>query len=369
MERSAGMLAEQSSTQTVEKQCGTELSEMSQEVMLEEKQSEKMTSREKQQSEELREVSELLSQHTEAAQEERVHRQEETEKWHQVLHGSLQAEKRERSRFEAEMHQTTAQMDQRMSEVGEKLQNVEAEKLQDKLVTAQEAAIKEHARVRAAHDAESRKEAEAATARREAASRAKQEPLPQEDGAGETVTGTALMAGTGTSVLEPAKEAFKEEIRGFADTVFVQTDAQVERMLDINDHDKWEQYEETRGAKALRKSTLDGRPMRAGSVLFSGKVSEDGEQPLGISLLELVQRVVKAVHRTKLDKLMHRELIRCECEPGSLARITVDRLTGARHMREVFKVLYENHPYHGIRFHESKWKGDLLTISGPSQAR
>ena len=326
-QHSTRTLAEQSSTQTAEKQCGAELSGMSQGEMLEEKQSKKMSSKGKQQTMELRDVDahyskelhgicELLSQHTKADQDEQVHRQEEIEKLHQIVHGSLQAEKQERSRFEAELHQTTARMDQQMSQVREKLQIVEA----------------------------------GPQAR-------------QEDGAGETVTGTAVMAGTGTSVLVPAKETCEEEIRRFSDTVFVHTDAQVERMLHINDDDKWEQCKETKCAKALRKSTLDGRPMQAGSVLFSGEVSEDGElQPLGISLLELVQRVIGAVHRTKLDKLMHRELVRCECEPGSLARKTVDSLTGAKQMREVFRVLYENHPFHDIKFHEGKWKGDLLTI-------
>ena len=39
-------------------------------------------------------IREQVFQHAEAAQDERVHRQEETEKLHQVLHGSQQAEKK-----------------------------------------------------------------------------------------------------------------------------------------------------------------------------------------------------------------------------------------------------------------------------------
>ena len=38
-------------------------------------------------------------------------------------------------------------------------------------------------------------------------------------------------------------------------------------------------------------------------------------------------------------------------------------------MREVFRMLYENHLFHGIRFHESKWEGDLLTIVGSESTR
>ena len=38
-------------------------------------------------------------------------------------------------------------------------------------------------------------------------------------------------------------------------------------------------------------------------------------------------------------------------------------------MREVFRMLYEKHPFHGIRFHESKWEGDLLMIVGSEASR
>ena len=38
-------------------------------------------------------------------------------------------------------------------------------------------------------------------------------------------------------------------------------------------------------------------------------------------------------------------------------------------MREVFRMLYERHPFHGKKFHESKWEGDLLTIVGSESSR
>ena len=223
--------------------------------MLKEKQSEKMMSKEEQLSEGPWYIHEQVSQHTKAAQDERVHRQEQMEKMHQVLQGSLQAGRKERGRFEAGMQQTTARMGQQISLVREQLQIVEA------------------------------------------GSQARQEAV-----AGETVTGTAVRAETGSSVLGTAKKTSEGVIRGFAETESVRTDAQVKKMLGIDDDNRWEQSEETKGARTLQKSMLDGRPMRAGSVLFSGECEDGTAEPLGISLLELVQRVVEAVHRTKLSK-------------------------------------------------------------------
>ena len=128
-------------------------------------------------------------------------------------------------------------------------------------------------------------------------------------------------------------------------------------MLDINDDSKWEQHKEAKCAKVVRNAILDSKFVEAGSVLFSGELNEDGKhQPVGISLLELVQITVEIVHRTRLRTSMHRSLIRNECEPGSLAWHAVDGLTGVRHMREVFKELYHQFPYHGFRFHESRWE-------------
>ena len=138
-------------------------------------------------------------------------------------------------------------------------------------------------------------------------------------------------------------------------------------MLDIDDDSKWEQRKETKSAKAVRNALLDNEPLEARSVLFSGDLSvdEDGKhQPVGISLLELVQRTVEIVHKTGLRTSEHCSLIRNECEPKSVAWYVVGSLKGAKHMREVFKKLYQDFLHHGSRYHESKWEAGLLEFVG-----
>ena len=75
---------EQSDALAVEKHGSTKLPGMSQGGMLKEKQSEKMMSKEEQLSEGPWYIHEQMSWHTQAAQDERVHRQEEMVKMHRV---------------------------------------------------------------------------------------------------------------------------------------------------------------------------------------------------------------------------------------------------------------------------------------------
>lgn len=154
---------------------------------------------------------------------------------------------------------------------------------------------------------------------------------------GVAATGSATIGTTRTGVLMPAKETCLEGTLGFAHTVSVQNDASVERMLNINDDSKWEQHKEAKSAKVVRNALLDNKPLEARSVLFFGDLSvdEDGKhQPMGISLLELVQRIVEIVYKTRLRTSKHRSLIRNKWERESMAWYVVNSRRGAKHMRE-----------------------------------
>ena len=70
---------------------------------------------EKQGDAELSRICKQVFQHTEAAQDEQVHIQEEMEKMHQVFHGSLEADKEERSKSEVKIQQMTVHKDQQIT--------------------------------------------------------------------------------------------------------------------------------------------------------------------------------------------------------------------------------------------------------------
>ena len=189
------------------------------------------------------------------------------------------------------------------------------------------------------------------------------------------------MAATGAIVagaMTQAKKTCQEETKGFADREYVQNDEQVERMFNINDDSKWEQRKEKKSAEYVVNAVLDNKPLEPRRLLFleprrllfSGDLSvgkDDKHQPVGSSLLELVQRTLEMVHRTRIRTSMHRLLIRNECELESVSWHVVDGLTRVKHMREVFKVLYQNFPHHGSRYHESKWEAGLLELMGASK--
>ena len=108
-----------------------------------------------------------------------------------------------------------------------------------------------------------------------------------------TTATSAVVTGTRAARTMMCAEVTRQvKMGGFIDARFVQSDAEAEKMIEIDDDRWWEEHEEKKPVKLVTKKLLDGQPLPMfGEVLFTRDVcarTDGKDTPSGLSLLELV---------------------------------------------------------------------------------